>query len=82
MEDHIKGQKVMLQKALHAISSQLPSGWIPEVVVLEWMFLINTSPLSTLWLKEFSLFLFRRFVHPHFLACSGEVHLIFDNPRN
>ncbi len=65
----------------NVITSHLPSGWIPEVVVLEGMFLINTSPLSThSSMMEYSVFLFRRFVCPHFIVGSSEVHLVFDNP--
>lgn len=81
-----KGKKSYATKWLekrykHVVTSQLPSGWIPEVVVLEGMFLINTSPLSTHpSMMEYSFFLFRRFVRPHFLAGSAEVHPVFDTP--
>lgn len=63
------------------IITALPCGWIPEVVVLEGMFLIQTSPLNTHQsMKEYSLFLLRRFALPHFVRGSTEVHLVFDNP--
>ena len=59
----------------------LPSEWIPDVVLLEGMFLIQTSPLSTHHsMSEYSSFLFRRFALPHFIHGSMEVHILFDNP--
>ena len=51
------------------VTSHLSSGWIPDVVVLE------TTPSTNLSMMEYSLFLFRLFVCPHYLASSTEVHL-------
>lgn len=63
------------------VSSTLPSGWTPDVVLLEGMFLIQTSPLSTHHsMKEYSSFLLKRFALPHFVRGSMEVHILFDNP--
>lgn len=81
-----KGQKSYATKWLSKrytdlISNSLPNGWTPEVVVLEGMFLINTSPLCTHQsMKDYSQFLLRRFVLPRLVSGSFEVHIVFDNP--
>ena len=62
------------------ITADLPE-WIPEAVILEGMFLINTSPMKRMKsISEYSLLLLNRFVLPHFRRGGQEVHLIFDNP--
>ena len=59
------------------ICNQLPVGWVPDTVVVEGMFMINTSPLSThSTMKEYAEFLLRRIVMSHFGKGSTEV---FDN---
>ena len=66
-----KGQKSYTTKWLEKrykdlISNQLPGGWVPDVVVLEGMVMINTSPLTThSTMKDYSQFLLRRFVLHH-----------------
>ena len=59
----------------------MPPGWIPDSVVLEGMFLIQTSPLPNMSsMKEYVKLLLFRFVRPHFSAGVKEVHVVFDNP--
>ena len=49
-------------------------------VVLEGMFMINTSPLTThTTKKDYSQFILRWFVH-HLTNGCNEVHVVFDNP--
>ena len=58
-----------------------PGGWVPDSVVLEGMFLINTSPLvKHCTMKDYAQFLVRRFAVPHFARGSKEVHIVFDSP--
>ena len=61
-----------------------PGGWVPDTVVLESTFLINTSPLIThsthSTIREYGQFLIRRFSIPHFLKGVKEVHILFDRP--
>jgi len=86
----LKGQKSNAMKALHnrykdaippAFFNRLPDGWVPECVLLEGMFILNTTPLgSQRTLADFAHFLIKRFIIPHFLRGSQEVHMIFDNP--
>ena len=81
-----KGQKSYTTKWLEnrykdLISNQLPGGWVPDVVVLEGMFMINTSPLTThSTMKDYSQFLLRRFVLHHLTNGCSEAHIVFDNP--
>ena len=81
-----KGQKSYTTKWLEnrykdLICNQLPVGWVPDVVVLEGMFMINTSPLTTdTTMKDYSQFLLRRFVLYHLTNGCNEVHVVFDNP--
>ena len=61
--------------------NSFPDGWVPDTVVMEGMFLINTPPLpvhSTM--KEYAWFVLRRFAHPYFFSGTKEVHIVFDNP--
>ena len=81
-----KGQKSYATQWLNKrykdlISDTLPENWNPELVLLEGMFLINTTPLCThQFMREYSQFLVRRFVLPHFIRGASEVHIVFDNP--
>ena len=50
-------------------------GWVPDSVVLEGMFLINTSPLVThRTMKDYAQFTIRKFAVTH------QVHIVFDSP--
>ena len=86
----IKGQKSNSTKTLKAryknasppvFLNGLPENWIPESVMVEGMFILNTSPLcSHRTFADYSNFLSKRFLTPHFNNGAREVHLIFDNP--
>ena len=58
----------------------LPESWIADVVVLEGMFMLNTTPLSTHSIIKEALFLLRRFVINFFSSGTNQVHIVFDNP--
>ena len=81
-----KGQKSYATKFLEKrysslIVSMFPGGWVPDSVVLEGMFLINTVPLVTHCLmKDYAKFLVRRFAVPHLAKGVEEVHIVFDRP--
>ncbi len=65
----------------YTLNKCLPNGWIAETVIIDAMFLLNTRPLrrnTTIALH--SSFLFYRFILPHYLTGSSEVHLIFVKP--
>ena len=81
-----KGQKSYTTKWLenrykNLVCIQLPGGWVPDVVVLEGMFMINTSPFTThSTMKDYSQFLLRWFVLHHLTNGCSEVHIVFNNP--
>ena len=55
----------------------LPTPWKPDAVILDGMFFINCKPLrNTTTITDYSVFLFNRFVLPHFQALVKEVHLL------
>ena len=61
--------------------SMFPGGWVPDSVVLEGMFLINTAPLVIHCLmKDYAKFLVRRFAVPHLAKGVEEVYIVFDSP--
>ena len=81
-----KGQKSYTTKWLSkrykdSITNALPLNWTPDIVILEGMFLINTTPLCThRCMKDYCTFLLRRFILSHLSSGSSEVHVVFDNP--
>ncbi len=85
-----KGQKSYTTKALQArykassppvFTTELPSGWRPQCILVEGMFLINTKPLgSHKTLADYANFLLRRHAVSQFSKGAEEVHIIFDNP--
>ena len=61
--------------------SSLPLNWIPEAVLIDAMFLINTTPLRrTTSITQYSHLLFNRFALDHFKSGTREVHFVFDTP--
>ena len=70
-------------KRFDVIVSAFPSGWIPDSVILEGMFLIQTAPppgVSTF--RQYTDTLLNRFIHPHLRAGATEVHVLFHDPDN
>ena len=60
------------------VVSTLPQGWLPQLVILDAMFLINTKPLRrTKTLANYAQLIFEHFALEHFKAGASEVHLIF-----
>lgn len=63
------------------IMNALPSRWVPEVVILDAMFLIQCSPLrQTMTIMDYAKLLFNRFVTLHYQAEVKQVHVLFDAP--
>ncbi|CAG2194307.1 unnamed protein product [Mytilus edulis] len=64
------------------ITETLPNGFIPEVVILEGMFIINSAPIRSHH-KTFNhhiQYLVRRWILPHIKSGSKEIHVLFDRP--
>ena len=82
-----KGSKSTLTEKISkryqsVVVNNLPTGWTPDTVIIDGMFLINTSPLrSTTTISHYATLLFNRFITPYYLAGAKEVHLIFDTER-
>ena len=52
--------------------------WFPDIVVLEGMFLINTSPLLThATMRDYAV---KRFRVPHLAKGVKEVYIVYDRP--
>ena len=55
--------------------------WVPDTVVLEGMFLINTTPLVThVTMRDYAVFLVKRFSVSHLAKGVKEVHIVYDMP--
>ena len=68
-------------KQASIIISAFPPGWVPDTIILEGMFMIQTSPIPTMsYMTDYVQYLLSRFVRPHFVAGAKEVHVLFDNP--
>ena len=64
------------------IFSSLPSGWIPQTVLIDAMFLLNTTPLRrTKNITEYCNLLFNRYLLDHYKVGVNEIHLLFDKPN-
>ena len=63
------------------VFNTLPTGWVPEAVIIDGMFLIQCAPLrQTSTISRYAELLFNRFTLHHFKSGAIEVHLIFDSP--
>ena len=68
-------------KECNLITHTLSSEWVPDTVIIEGMFIINTKPLaSQKTMASYGSFLIWRFILLHFLRGSIQVHVLFDNP--
>ena len=64
-----------------AILSNFPENWLPRTVILEGMFIINSSPLRIhCTMQEYTRFLLKKYTLKYFTVGVNEVHIIFDNP--
>ena len=63
--------------------STLDPAWNPETVIIDAMFLLNTSPLrSTKTIAEYCSLLFNRYAFIHYKTGTKCVHFIFDMPND
>ena len=72
LENRYKGQVVF---------NTFPPGWIPDLVIFEGMFIINTTPLpshSNMW--KYTTFLLDRFISQYSRLDVQEIHVVFDDP--
>lgn len=75
--DYYKGR----YKDINLISNSFPPDWVPDSVILEGMFLINTRPLSSdKTMADYGTFILKRFIKPYLKRGCKEIHLLFDNP--
>ena len=68
-------------KKAGAIVSNFPQQWVPDSVILEGMFMIQTppSPGITTYVQYCKL-LVTRYISPHLRAGVNQVHVLFDDP--
>ena len=60
---------------------RFPTAWLPDAVILEGMFMINTTPLRThSQMSEYITFLLTRCAGWYLNAGVPEVHIAFDDP--
>ena len=72
LENRYKGQ---------VVTNTFPPRWIPDLVILEGMFIINTTPLpshSNMW--NYTTFLLKRFLSQYSRLGVPEIHVVFDDP--
>ena len=69
--------------SISVVLHTLPSNWIPDSVILEGMFMIQTYPLSHMeTMDSYAKLLLQKYVCPHLFAGATEVHIVFDNPSS
>ena len=70
-----------LQSRYNAAPFMSALQWIPEVVIIDAMFSINTNPLRQhKSITDYAYLLYKQFVVPHHHAGTKSVHLVFDHP--
>ena len=63
------------------VMSHFPPGWIPDAVIIEGMFMINTAPLRIhSQMSMYTRFLFVRYSGWYVTTGVKEIHIIFDDP--
>ena len=69
----VKGQKSTITqfyesryKDSNLFTHTLSSEWVPDSVIIEGMFIINTKPLTSQTIDNYGAFLISRFILPHF----------------
>ena len=66
---------------IQVLMGSFPDQWHPEAVILDGMFFLNCKPLRNIkTVKEYGIFLYDRFLLPHYQALVSEIHLLFDTP--
>lgn len=64
-----------------SVTHFLPEGCVPEVIIMDAMFLIQCNPLcQTMTIKDSAILLLNCFPAQHYQAGVPEVHLLFDFP--
>ena len=63
------------------VTNGLPVGWNAQAVIIDGMFLVNTTPLRrNRTIDDYSKMLLGRFAIVHYKAGTAQVHIIFDKP--
>ena len=63
----------------NVITNEFPPNWMPDSVLLEGMFMIQTTPiLGVVKFADYSKLLTHHYILPHFKNGVKEVHVIFD----
>ena len=64
----------------HAFSTSFPPGWLPDIVILEGMFMINTTPLRIhAKMSDYITHLLSRYAGCYLNMGVTELHIIFDD---
>jgi len=62
--------------------TRFPTGWLPSIIIMEGMFLINIIPWDAhTTIGSYADFLMRQHIMPHYRNGATEVHVLFDNPK-
>lgn len=70
-------------KEASVVINCFPPQWTPDSVLLEGMFMIQTTPaLGVTKYSNYCIMLLHRFVIPHFKNGVKQVHVIFDSPNS
>ena len=70
-------------RRLNVIIHELPSHWVPDSVLLEGMFMIQSSPCpGIITYKQYANMLFQQYIFSHIKMGVKEIHVIFDDPAD
>ena len=82
MEKRYSNQTCQINRQCMPVVHFLPTEWVPEVVIMDAMFLIQCNPLrQTMTLKDYAKLILNRFAMQHYQAGVHEVHMLFDAQR-
>ena len=74
-----RNARQFLHERYEIMSPHFPTNWFPDVVILEGMFMIQSTPFPGCTMKQYSAFLLDQYVQYYIQKNVAEIHIVFDH---